>query len=112
MGEAGIAADACDRVHALIMTTCHDALPQTVDEQLLVDIDLAILGADIARFDEYERQVRAEYGWVPAFVFRRTRRKILQAFLARPALYASLHFHERLETKARVNLTRAVAKLE
>lgn len=112
MAEAGVAADSCDRVQALIMKTCHDAAPQTRDENLLLDIDLAILGADTARFDEYEQQVRAEYGWVPAFLFRSTRRKILQAFLARPALYASPHFHDRLEKKARANLARAIATLE
>lgn len=112
MAGAGIVAVACDRVHALIMKTCHNALPQTPDEQLLVDIDLAILGADMARFDEYEKQVRAEYSRVPALLFRGTRRKILQAFLARPALYASPHFHDLLEIKARINLARAISMLE
>ena len=36
------------------------------DEQLLVDIDLAILGADTARFAEYQTQIRREYAHVPA----------------------------------------------
>ena len=111
MGDAGIASDERERVRALIMKTCHDALPETVDEQVLVDIDLAILGAEPARFDEYERQVRAEYGWVPQFLFNRTRRKILEAFLARPVLYATAHFNGLLEKKARENLARSLTAL-
>ena len=46
------------------MATRHAALPAGGDEQLLVDIDLAILGASAARFAEYERQIRAEYAFV------------------------------------------------
>ncbi|MGM9428974.1 MULTISPECIES: HD domain-containing protein [Burkholderiales] len=42
------------RVRALIMATCHTAKPADADQQLLVDIDLAILGAEPARFAEYE----------------------------------------------------------
>ena len=108
MTDAGVGSDACQRVHALIMTTCHDALPQSPDEQVLVDIDLSILGADAARFDEYESQVRAEYGWVPQFLFNRERKKILQGFLAREPLYTTAHFREQLEKKARDNLARSI----
>jgi hypothetical protein len=36
------------------MATCHTAKPADADQQLLVDIDLAILGAEPARFAEYE----------------------------------------------------------
>src|SRR5690349_10108880 len=61
---AGAPTASAERVHALIMATRHDALPQSVDGEVLVDIDLAILGAVPARFDEYERDVRAEYAWV------------------------------------------------
>jgi predicted metal-dependent HD superfamily phosphohydrolase len=42
--EAGLSQDLSDRVHDLILKTMHDALPVTRDEQVLVDIDLAILG--------------------------------------------------------------------
>lgn len=111
MGDTGIAPNVRERVRTLIMKTCHDGLPETVDEQVLVDIDLAILGAEPARFDEYEMQVRAEYGWVPQFLFNKTRRKILEAFLARPALYATAHFNRLLEKKARENLARSLATL-
>ncbi|HTE16608.1 MAG TPA: N-methyl-D-aspartate receptor NMDAR2C subunit, partial [Burkholderiales bacterium] len=111
MRESAIAAGACQRVRELIMKTCHDALPDTPDEQALVDIDLSILGADAARFDEYENQVRAEYGWVPQFLFNRTRRKILESFLARPSIYSTAYFRSRLEKKARENIARSLSVL-
>jgi len=94
------------------MATCHNALPDTQDAKVLVDIDLSILGAEAARFDEYENQVRAEFHWVPAFLFRRKRREILQGFLARPSIYSTTHFKNRLEKKARENLARSLGKLD
>jgi predicted metal-dependent HD superfamily phosphohydrolase len=111
MREAGLSDMAQTRVHDLIMATRHDATPVKGDEQVLVDIDLAILGADSMRFDEYEAQVRQEYAWVPGILFRGTRRKILEAFAARPAIYATPLFRDRLEKKARENLARSVSRL-
>ncbi len=58
LAQTGAIRPCRDRVHALIMATCHQASPSGTDERLLVDIDLAILGAAPARFDEYDRQVR------------------------------------------------------
>jgi predicted metal-dependent HD superfamily phosphohydrolase len=97
------------RMHTLIMATRHDAVPADADAQLLVDIDLGILGADTARFAEYEAQIRREYAFVPGWLFRHKRRAILQGFLERPRLYTTPYFHDRLETRARENLARAVA---
>jgi len=112
MQEVDLSQASIARVRTLIMKTCHDALPETADEQVLVDIDLAILGADAARFDEYERQVRAEYGWVPQFLFNRTRRKILEGFLARPSIYSTAHFRHQFEKRARENLARSLVALD
>jgi predicted metal-dependent HD superfamily phosphohydrolase len=67
--------DAAERVRSLVLATRHCALPVTRDEQVLVDIDLAILGAEPARFAKYEQQIRAEYSFVPGFLFKRKRRE-------------------------------------
>ncbi|WP_454827858.1 HD domain-containing protein [Pseudoxanthomonas wuyuanensis] len=107
--QAGVDADAADRVHALIMATLHTAVPVLDDERLLVDIDLSILGAPEDRFTEYERQIRQEYAFVPKWLFRRKRRAILQGFLGRQAIYSTVHFREKLEARARANLQRAIA---
>lgn len=106
--QAGVAQPVADRLHALVMATRHAAVPVAGDEQLLVDIDLAILGADPVRFAEYERQIRDEYGHVPGWLFKRKRRAILQAFLDRPRLFSTPHFHQALEEAARRNLRLAV----
>lgn len=96
------------RVERLIMVTRHDATPGEPDEQLLVDIDLAILGATPERFAEYDAQVRAEYAWVPCFVYRMKRRSVLKSFLARSMIYSTDHFRTRYEAQARINLAGVV----
>ncbi len=99
------------RVKSLIMATKHDAVPEDADAQLLVDIDLSILGSTPERFDEYERQIRKEYDWVAPDVFQTGRRRILLQFTRRTAIYSLPFFREHLETQARANLKRALAAL-
>ena len=99
----------CLRVHDLVMATRHSAWPEAPDAQLLVDIDLGILAAPAARFAEYERQIRAEYAFVPAWIFKRKRRAVLQSFLDRAHIYSTAHFRDLREAAARANLAAAVA---
>ena len=93
------------------MATRHSAAPDAGDASLLVDIDLAVLGASAARFDAYERQIRAEYAQVPEPAFRQRRRALLAAFLARDRLYATAPLRAELEASARTNLARSIAAL-
>jgi predicted metal-dependent HD superfamily phosphohydrolase len=108
---ADVDKEAIERVHDLIMATCHTALPQGKDQQLLVDVDLSILGAPRTRFIEYEEQVREEYRWVPGFLFRRKRRQILKEFLARHPIYNTPALRTRLEEPARANLAFSLERL-
>jgi predicted metal-dependent HD superfamily phosphohydrolase len=108
---ANLSAAVAQRVHKLIMATRHDATPSEPDEKVLVDVDLSILGAPPERFDEYEEQVREEYSWVPAVVFRKKRRKILKGFLARASIFNTRKFVEAYEARARVNLERSLKRL-
>jgi len=109
--DAGAAAEVAARVAALVLATRHSVAPQAADEQLLVDIDLAILGAVPARFAEYEAQIRFEYGHVPVAVFNEKRGAILAGFLARPRLYGTPALRERFEAPARANLQAALSAL-
>lgn len=109
--ESGAAGPLCQRIVELILATRHDVLPIDSDQQLLVDIDLSILGASSRRFAEYNEQVRAEYAWVPEIVYRMKRKEVLAGFLARPFIYSSFHFRELCERQARANLQDAITAL-
>ena len=105
---AGVAPEAAERVHALVMATRHDAVPEGNDARLLVDIDLAILGTPPERFAEYERQIRVEYAHIAPEVFEPKRREILSRFLTREPLYQTASLRDRLETAARRNLQQVI----
>lgn len=109
--RAGAGADMQQRIVDLVLVTRHGGEPATPDQQLLADIDLSILGAGAARFDEYERQIRTEYKHVPTLLYRPARRKLLTAFLGRPQLYGTAWFRERREAQARRNLERSLTRL-
>ena len=74
-------------------------------------VDLAILAAPPARFDEYELQIRREYSWVDDRTYRDRRAKILRAFRDREWIYVTDFFRSRFETRARDNLERSLSRL-
>ncbi|MBO1321566.1 HD domain-containing protein [Acanthopleuribacter pedis] len=100
-----------DQVHAWITATEHQAEPEGRDAQLLVDLDLGILGCPTEIYDRFETAIRQEYRRVPGFIYRRKRAEILRGFLARPAIYHTPHLHQAWEQQARENLARAIEAL-
>lgn len=122
LARLGLPQDLIDDTAALILATAHlagnthspsEGAPRRSARAagltpLMLDIDLAILGASPERFDEYQRQIRDEYAHVDPDEFRARREEVLQAFLARPAIYTTAFFATRLETAARTNLRRAM----
>ena len=95
----------------LIHATKHTHSPITPDAEILVDIDLSILGQDAETFDNYERAIRQEYAHVDDDAFRKGRSAILQRFLDRPAIYATPAMRSRYEEPARQNLRRSLLNL-
>lgn len=108
---SGLTDEAGARVHALIMMTVHNAVPVGRDAEALIDVDLSIFGAAPERYEEYERQVRSEYAFVPEALFRRERSRILQEFLKRERVYSTPYFRERYEPQARANVQRSIDNL-
>jgi predicted metal-dependent HD superfamily phosphohydrolase len=102
---------ACQRVARNIMATVHDQRPERLDEQIVVDIDLSILGRSVAEYDQFETRILDEYSWVPTNVFNPKRAEILGSFLARSQIYSTDWFAERYEQQARENLTRRISSL-
>jgi predicted metal-dependent HD superfamily phosphohydrolase len=96
------------RVADLIRKTKTHKAGEDVDAQVLLDADLAILGASESVYRVYAQQIRQEYGWVPEPAYRQGRRQVIQSFLTRPRIY---YFLSRLENSARRNLAAEIALL-
>ena len=79
--------------------------------EILVSIDLAILGARPAAYDTYAGEVRAEYAHVPDDAWTRGRTAVLQHFLDAPVIYPDPVLRDRFEARARANLAREIASL-
>lgn len=106
------------RIAAMINATATHQLPPFRDEDalndaaLLLDMDMAILGAEPAAFDAYEKAVRLEYGWVEEPMWRAGRSAVLKSFLTRPNIFYTQSFRDRFEARARQNLERSLAVLQ
>ncbi|MDA1018222.1 MAG: N-methyl-D-aspartate receptor NMDAR2C subunit [Planctomycetota bacterium] len=109
--DAGMAEEGIDRVEADIMATRHSDPPKDVAEQIIVDIDLSILGRAEDEYDRYEDRIRREYAFVPDAVFCGRRSEILQSFLDRSRIFTTPFFANRFETEARRNLKRSIQNL-
>ena len=104
--------DFASRTRDLILSTRHDVTPKGIDARVLVDVDLSVFGKSLGEFDEYERNIRREYSWVPEDQFKQGRSAILQMFLDRDSVYVTDFFRRKYESRARVNLQRSIDKLK
>lgn len=98
-------------VVSLIMATKHSEVPTDKDARLIVDVDLSILGQPEEKFNEYERQIRKEYEWIPKNEFIAKRSAVLKSFLDRQVIYLTRFFYEKYEVLARQNIARSLKKL-
>lgn len=101
----------CERVYHLIMVTLHNGKINTSDEELMIDIDLSILGSSSIVYQVFEQNVRKEYRWVPYFLYRKKRKQILQGFLDQSKVYQTDYFNGLFEKRARDNIESALLNL-
>jgi predicted metal-dependent HD superfamily phosphohydrolase len=113
LAEPSVLADA----HALIIATASHTVPNdmtaelALDCALFLDMDMAILGADRAAFDQFDSAIREEFAIVPDEVYRPRRAEVLAGFLARDDLYLTETFERGHDKQARANLQRAISRL-
>lgn len=110
--SAGLSSEIIDVITQCILATRHRDPPTTSAQALTLDVDLAILGATRRRFDSYDAAVRAEYAWVPVATYHQERARILARFAQRDDLFTTRWFRQRYAAPARVNLRRALRRLE
>ncbi len=110
LSAAGLAPSLVDEVARLILLTRTHAvtadLPphEQANGRILLDADLAILGADPDRYRQYAQAIRREYAFVPEEPYRQGRTAVLRRLLARQPLYYT-PFMQTYTEQARHNLT-------
>jgi predicted metal-dependent HD superfamily phosphohydrolase len=101
-----------ERVAELVrMTRDHRADTADIEAQLLLDADLAILGAPPAAYKEYAEAIRREYAWVSDADYRAGRCAVLRRILERPRIYHTQPLFAEREATARGNLAAEIAEL-
>jgi predicted metal-dependent HD superfamily phosphohydrolase len=112
LGALALAPALIREVERLIrLTGEHRAAAGDGNGQVLVDADLAILGAPPAAYVAYARAIRQEYAFVEPERYRRERIRILRRFLARPHIYYNPAWQQEREPQARQNLRAEIASL-
>lgn len=112
VADLGPRAPTADEVARLIRCTAgHDVDDRDTDGAVLVDADLAVLGAAPARYDRYATDVRAEYAHVDDGAWRSGRTALLTGFVGRDHLFHTAEGRRRWDASARANLRRELDRL-
>lgn len=108
--DIGESIELIDRVQQLILATHgHQIDANDLDRCIFLDADLAILGANPARYRLYARSIRREYSWVSDSAYQIGRIQVLENFLQRDRLYYTDRLFTELESKARQNMEQEIA---
>ncbi len=108
----GLPTTSCAGVARLVrLTATHDPVAGDRDGAVLCDADLAVLGSEPARYDEYADGVRREYAHLPEAVFAAGRADVLRRLVGRDPLFRTAAAQLRWEARARANMGRELERL-
>ncbi len=102
---------AAEVARLVLLTAGHRADAGDDGGAVLLDADLAVLGASPAAYAAYVAGVRAEYAHVDDDAWRRGRGEVLRRFLAQPSIFTTPTMRAAREQRARANLTAELATL-
>lgn len=91
-------------VKDLIEATREHTFSEDPDINILLDLDLSILGKSPEEYQNYCANIRKEYSLYPDFMYRNGRIKVLKRFLALDAIYKTAFFKSAYEVQAQINL--------
>lgn len=109
LGAAGWAAADIDVVERIVLDTIEHR-PSLPAAELVIDLDLASLGAEPAGFAQNTANLRVEYGHLDDDAFRAAQRAVCERFLARDRIYCT-EWGRRFEAPARRNLEDCLSSL-
>jgi len=98
-----------EKVYQYILATQkHEWQADDSDLQLFLDMDLSIMGSENKQYQWYAQQIGLEYRFIPRWLYKIGRKKVLQKFLQREKIFGILVDYEE---KARKNLIGEIASL-
>jgi predicted metal-dependent HD superfamily phosphohydrolase len=95
----------------ILATKHHRGDDLSWDMKAFLDLDTSILGAPEDIYREYSSAIRKEYSWVPDFLYRKGRMKVLNDFLERERIYYTEEIMTKYELQARQNIAEEVRAL-
>jgi predicted metal-dependent HD superfamily phosphohydrolase len=110
--EAQVSHKLIQLVYEMILKTKHRQKPENTDVQMILDIDLSILGSEKQVYDKYETSIRREYIFLDKRRYAIGRIKVLKDFLERERIYFTKYFSKRYEKKARMNIKNTIESLQ
>jgi len=110
--RAGVGEVHVARAEKLVLATVtHSAPPDDLTAWVLLDADLAVLGADPEVYDRYRAAVREEYAALDEPSWRAGRAAVMSGLLARDPLYGTGAARRRWEAMAMANIARELDSL-
>jgi predicted metal-dependent HD superfamily phosphohydrolase len=107
---AGLSREFAESVARLILATAHDDPPTQIDECVMSDADISILGASSEHFDAYEDLIRKEWAHVSDDDFALGRARVMLRFADKPVIFCTEYGRQKWEQQARLNLARSLRK--
>lgn len=111
LSGGGVPFDTVRRIRDLVIATRANETPSSEDARLIVDIDMAIYGAEARQYDRYEADLQGEHAHMADFIYRRKRLEWLKSLANRPRIYHTSAARRNLESSARENIARSVSRL-
>lgn len=99
-------------IRLILLTRTHQTTVDDHNGAVLLDTDLAILGAAANEYRRYAAAIREEYAWVDETSYCRERGRVLQHFLQQESIYLTAPLREKRETNARINLQQEWLRLQ
>lgn len=109
--EIGLSSEKIQKCYHQIVATKDHQIHEDSDTNILTDIDLMILGEIEDVYDEYCRQIRAEYKIYPNFLYRKGRKKVIEHFLDMDRIFKTERVFDTHEEQARKNLLKELSGL-
>lgn len=96
----------------ILSTKFHIPARDCEDCNFFLDLDLSILGQEPHIYQEYARNVRKEYSWVPEDTFAKGRYKVLSQFASKERIYFTDRFFQKYEMQARRNILQEMDEIK